>query len=307
MTLGRARPWLLATALLSANVGSSRVLHAAPAPSPSVKDACIDGADDGQALRDEGKLRDARARLLTCANTACPSAIAKDCGTWLADVESRIPTVVVSAVDAAGNDLVDVKVLLDGQPFLERLSGTEVSIDPGPHHLRYEHTAVPGSPSIEENIVIYERQKGRALVAKFHAAHPESSPQGASAPESSAAPARHPSAPIAAYVVGGVGLVALGSAAFFGLRGRADYSNLDDTCGRTRSCPQSDIDAVKTKFTIADISLGVGIAAIGVAAVLYFTHPKTAEPRTAAAPVLNHAVLAPTRGGGWLAGYETTF
>ncbi|WP_394847183.1 hypothetical protein LZC95_06905 [Pendulispora brunnea] len=301
MPMRGARPLLLATALLSVSIGSARTLRAAP--TPSAKDACIDGADEGQSLRDEGKLREARARLLTCANAACPSAIAKDCGTWLADVESRMPTVIVSAVDAAGNDLVDVKVFLDGQPFLERLSGTEVSIDPGPHRLRYEYTTDAAAPPIEENIVIYERQKGRALVAKFRAAEPEPPPQPAPV-----VVLRKPSPPIAAYVVGGAGLIALGSAAFFGLRGRADYSKLDDSCGRTHSCPQSDIDAVKTKFTISDISLGIGIAAIGVAAVLYFTHPKeTVEQRTGSAPLLNHAVLVPTRGGGWMAGYEAAF
>ncbi|WP_394836834.1 hypothetical protein LVJ94_07985 [Pendulispora rubella] len=299
-----ALPLLLSTALLSASVASTGTLHAAP--TPSTKDACIDGADEGQSLRDEGKLRDARARFLSCANSSCPGAIAKDCGTWLADVESRMPTVVVTAINAAGNDLVDVRVSVDGQPFLERLSGTEVTIDPGPHRLRYEYTGVPSMPPVEDNIVIYERQKGRALVAKFQSATTEPP----LAPASDASPVSSPkrSAPIAAYVVGGVGLVALGSAAFFGLRGRSDYSDLDSTCGRTHSCAQSDIDAVKTKFTISDISLGLGVAAIGVAAVLYFTHPKEpAGPRSGGAPLLNHAVIAPTRGGGWLAGYETAF
>ncbi|WP_394848283.1 hypothetical protein LZC95_12575 [Pendulispora brunnea] len=256
--------------------------HAKPKGDP-LKQKCIDDAEAGQTLRDEGKLGAARERFVECANPSCPGAVAKECRAWLADVEARIPTVVISAVDAAGNDLVDVKVSVDGRPWLERLTGAETAIDPGPHRFRLE---AAGAEPVEEALVVAERQKGRVLRAKF------------GRPASAAPVEKTPEAPVAAYVVGGVGVAALASFAFFGLKGLSDYNHLKDTCDP--NCSTSDTDAVKTKFLVADVSLGVGVVALGVATYLFLSHPgKSSSP--------SQATLTPLRGGGWLAGYQTRF
>ncbi|WP_394837778.1 hypothetical protein LVJ94_12775 [Pendulispora rubella] len=250
-----------------------------------VKQQCIDDAEEGQRLRDEGKLGMAREKFVGCANPSCPGAVVKECRAWLTDVEARMPTLLISAVDAAGNDLVDVKVSVDGRPWLDRLTGTETAIDPGPHQFRLE---AAGAEAVEETLVVAERQKGRALRAKFarvNAPAPPKKPEAASAP-------------VAAYVVGGVGVAALASFAFFGLKGISDYNHLKDTCDP--NCSTSDTDAVKTKFLVADISLGVGVVALGVATYLFLSHPgKSPSP--------SQATITPLRGGGWLAGYETRF
>jgi hypothetical protein len=67
--------------------------------------------------------------------------------------------------------------------------------------------------------------------------------------------------PVVTWVFGGVGIAALASTAYFGLTGLGDAHYMRDTC--KPKCPQSEIDAAHTKLLIANISFGVGVAAIG--------------------------------------------
>ncbi|MFI5297541.1 MAG: hypothetical protein ACHREM_05530, partial [Polyangiales bacterium] len=59
--------------------------------------------------------------------------------------------------------------------------------------------------------------------------------------------------PTIAYVLGGVGLVALGSFTYFGLSGRSDVSSLRASCGLY--CSDSDVSAAHRKLYVADASL----------------------------------------------------
>ena len=71
------------------------------------------------------------------------------------------------------------------------------------------------------------------------------------------------------YALAGVGAVALGSFAFFAVTGKSDENDLRDRC--SPNCPESDVDSVRTKYLVADISLGVGIASLGAATFLFVT------------------------------------
>lgn len=55
------------------------------------KASCVDSATKGQVLRDEGKLRDAKAAFTTCSQAACPSVVRASCGEWLAEVDAKLP------------------------------------------------------------------------------------------------------------------------------------------------------------------------------------------------------------------------
>ena len=72
-------------------------------------------------------------------------------------------------------------------------------------------------------------------------------------------------------VVGGIGVLALANFALFGLMGKSDVDKLQNC---KPNCAESDVDSARTKLIIADISLGVGVIGVGVAAFLYFTRPK---------------------------------
>jgi hypothetical protein len=71
------------------------------------------------------------------------------------------------------------------------------------------------------------------------------------------------SVPPAAVVVGAVGVLGLGGFAYFGLTGKARESQLDSSCAPR--CQQSDADHLRMTYLAADISLGVGVAALGIA------------------------------------------
>src|SRR5262245_17026817 len=65
---------------------------------------CVEAAYHAQELRDHGRLREARAALLTCAAPTCPAVVERDCRAWLSDVDERLPMIVVAVVDPDGHD-----------------------------------------------------------------------------------------------------------------------------------------------------------------------------------------------------------
>src|SRR5512142_618073 len=73
-------------------------------------DTCIDASVKGQELRDAGKLLDARAKFLLCSREPCPGLLQRDCAAWLANLDARLPSVVISAQDPDGHDTALVKV-----------------------------------------------------------------------------------------------------------------------------------------------------------------------------------------------------
>lgn len=69
-----------------------------------------------------------------------------------------------------------------------------------------------------------------------------------------------------AAVVGGVGVVAIGAGGYFFFDGKSDVSHLRDSCAP--GCQESDVDRARTKIRVADVLLGTGIIALGVATFL---------------------------------------
>ncbi len=230
------------------------------------KTACAGASDSGQKLRDEGHLVKARQEFLVCARDVCPPTIKKDCADWLTQSEASLPSVVLGAKDAQGQDLATAKVTIDGQPSDEKLEGKAMFVDPGPHTFRFE---IPGEKPIDQQIVVREGEKNRVVSVSWEkAATQQQQPGGATPP-----PPEPESKPnhIPAYVVGGIGIVALGVGTVFAIVGTGDYNDLKNGCGQTKSCTDDDVSPVKTKILIADIAFGVGIVAIGTAVVLYLT------------------------------------
>jgi hypothetical protein len=231
------------------------------------REQCATAADQAQQLRDEGKYRRAREQLLVCARDVCPAPIKRDCLDWLTQVENTAPTVVFGAKDGA-KDLSDVKVYVDGAAVTDRLDGKPVQMDLGKHTVKFEYQG----QTKEEEVIIGAGQKNRNVTVVFGAAAAAGGPSGpAAGGGGTAEPAKEGSlAP--ALVVGGIGVLALGSFAIFGLGGKSDVSDLESRC--KPRCTESEVDSARTKLIIADISLGVGIVALGVATYLFVTRPK---------------------------------
>ncbi len=233
------------------------LLGSATAARADDREHCAGAADQAQQLRDEGKYRRAREQLLVCARDTCPVPIKRDCLDWLAQLETIAPTIVLSAKEGT-KDLSDVKVVVDGVPVTDHLDGKPFQMDLGKHTIKFEHAG----QTKEEDVIIGAGQKNRNIGVVFRAAAEPApvAPRPAKERESGSL--------VPVLVVGGIGVVALGSFAIFGLSGKSDVNDLQSCKGH---CSQSSVDKARTKLIIADISLGVGIIALGVATYMFVT------------------------------------
>lgn len=213
--------------------------------------ACVTAADDGQRLRDTGALTAARASFVACAAARCPALVRESCEAWLSELDARLPTVVLGARDAAGNDLSNARVTLDGREIPRGLDGHAIAVDPGPHDLVF---TAPGHRPASQHLVVREGERLRPIVVAL----------------SAEPPARSRS--VAPLVVSGVvAAIGLGGFAALGLIGQHDKRALEDTCAPSRTCARDDVSAARTKLLLADVSLLVGIGGAAAFAVLFAT------------------------------------
>src|SRR5262245_60675118 len=242
--------------------------HASAQTDP--KTACTDSYVANQKLRREGKLTLAREQLLECAQESCPGAIKADCARWLGELEQNIPTIVIDAKGRDGKDTVAVRVFVDGDKVADQLDGRPIPIDPGAHTLRFEHD---GANAVEQAVVVQQGSKNRSVSVSFApAATADPEPGGANQPPPTNGDDGPPVHWAAVAVVGALSLGAFGCFIGFGVTGKNDADELDRTCGENaedpnlrKTCTDEQIDAVRTKLIVADVSLGVGIAAAAVA------------------------------------------
>lgn len=244
---------------------------------------CLGAADSSIQLRDQHKLRAARAQMLVCASSSCPAAIQTECLRRVDQINAAVPTVVFEAKDPAGNDLTNIKVDMDGQPLVDRLDGSAVALDPGEHHF---HFTAPGGVVTDKTIVIHESEKDRHERVVIGTPLPATSAQPAPAAATSTtpeAPAEDPGASrrTIAYVVGGVGAVGLVVGAIFGGLAISGSSSSKNECS-TSSCTNynqslSDYNSANTDGTVSTVAFIVGGAALATGVVLLVTAPKSAS------------------------------
>src|SRR5437868_3814423 len=99
------------------------------------KKECVAAYEEGQRSRKEGKLSEARERLLVCAQDGCPAVVRRDCTQWVGESELSTPAVVLEAVGDGGRDLTEVRVSVDGKPVA--VDGKAVSLNSGPHVVQF--------------------------------------------------------------------------------------------------------------------------------------------------------------------------
>jgi hypothetical protein len=275
----------LAVAFVSATFGLAPLAEAA---NPSTGE-CVAAADSSIQLRDQHKLRAARAQMLVCASSVCPAAIQTECLRRVDQINAAVPTVVFEAKDPAGNDLTNIKVDMDGQPLADRLDGSAVALDPGEHHFRF---TAPGGIVADKTIVIHESEKDRHERVVIGAPLPAVGAQPGPAAAVSAtpeAPAEDPGASrrTTAYIVGGAGVVGLAIGAIFGGLAISGASSSKNECSSS-SCTNyqqslSDYNSANTDGTVSTVAFIVGGAALVTGGILLFTAPKAASSGTSRA------------------------
>lgn len=217
-----------------------------------------------------------RAELLVCAKT-CPDELRESCGRWLQEIDREVPSIVVKAKDGRGHDVVDVSLALDGAPIAGYVEGTPIDLNPGPHTLR---VARAGHLAKDESFVVNAGEKLRVVEVWTEP----------KVEDVFVTRTRRP-IPAATYAFLGVGAVAAASFGIFASWSTIEYSK---TSSCTPSCAQTSRDSgFEAKTIVADVSLGVAVAALAGAGVFYLTRPTVTEryPKPAAAWV------APAPGG----------
>ena len=228
------------------------LMVAAPARAQT-KDECIAASENAQRFRDQHKPIEARAQFIVCARATCPDAIKSDCTDQVQKIADKIPTVVVRA-KRSGSDVVDATLTIDGAVAASRLDGTPITLDPGVHDMRVDAS---GAAPIERKVVVVEGEHDR--VFDFVLGVP-----------AVVVDTPHKHFPVGAAIFTGLTVAAFGVFAPFAILGANDFDAAKKTCAPT--CPDATVDPIRTKLLVADISLGVGIAAGVTAIVLYIAH-----------------------------------
>jgi len=304
--------------LLAAALVSTALCGTQAAAAEQTKEQCVAADEAAQPLRRSGKLRDARALLLQCIAAECPRPVRDDCAQRLGEVDRALPTVVFVAEGADGAALTAVHVTVDGVPLAEQLDGTALPIDPGEHTFAFK---VDGRAPIEKWLVIRESEKERRERVAFvapppptPAAAPAGIPQTlppTSAPAESTPSSSTPSETastangqrIAAYVLGGAGVVCIGVGGAFGLSAASKWSQAKIDCGSGCSATsnarseKSDADTAAAASTGAFIAGAVEIAA-GV--IVFLTAPSGEKTKGATLRVVPS--VGPSGGGVLLSG-----
>jgi hypothetical protein len=227
---------------------------------------CVSHNNDGVDLRAKHKLLASRAAYRECvADPGCPSVVLAECETALAELKTAIPTLLLSVLDEQRHDVVAASLKVDGRSVA--LDGQPLELDPGP----YELVASGQATSTSMQVVAVENEVNRQVELVLKA--PEPSPPeagqglgqehdlGLAAPP----PARRSRVP--SYVLGGVGAAAAASFAYFAISGHSGFNQLEQC---KPNCSRSDVRDVRTKYLVADVSLGVSVVALAAAGYFLF-------------------------------------
>lgn len=229
------------------------------AASPDLKRTCVDASTQGQTLRDEGKLLEARAELLVCAQDACPAVVRKSCLEWLAEVEARTPSIVVRAVDQRGNDVTDATLTIDDAEY--KLDGRAVSLNPGTHTITI--TEASGQTS-EQRVLLTEREQNRPVTVQLGASDDGSEGAFAGALSGAQTPRKADqkySVPVGSWVLGAVGLAGIGAFIYLQVASAKELDDLKKECP-FGNCTAEQTEPGRRKARYSYVPLGVGAGAI---------------------------------------------
>jgi len=274
--------------LLSARL----VLCALPQPAGATDrvQECIGEHVEAQLLRNQGRLVAAQARLLECAKPTCPALVRDVCGTLRQEVAAALPSIIPDALDKRGWPTSEPVVSIDGSPDLVPLDGRSLALDPGEHWLRFHH---PDGEIREVKLVLAESEHDRRVLADFR-------PRA----DSRRTLGEGQWASTALIVSAGFAVGALGSFTYFALSGRA-YENELSRC-RPDCDSRDDVDRMRSRYLVADVSLGIALVSVGVAAYAWTQRSSTSSSdrsqRATRTALSLQPVATPRRVGLWATG-----
>ena len=275
MRTALARPTALAFAIAA--------LAGAPLARADERVKCAEAAEEGQAKRDAFDFLAARELFASCARAACPAAVQRPCAAWLVEVEHSIPTISPSLRDAEGRDVLGAKLVLDGTVRSGVIDGTAFPVNPGRHEL----TAIaPSGARADATVLVLEGERARPVrLALPGRPLPTAADEPRLAPSSK--PREAPTGGVPLWPAFAFGAVSLAGFVTFGVLdadARADYRAYEGSC--SPSCSADKLSSLRTKVTLSEVGLGVGIGAAALAVGWTVLHLATrpSSPARAAAP-----------------------
>jgi hypothetical protein len=192
------------------------------------------------------------------------------------ELKARIPQLTIVRGSGAEAALVS----LDGVSLGATSIGVKLPVDPGPHTI---DARASGFKPFRTTVEMAERES-KKVELKLDAVPTPSTDAEPTARASSSAidSAGEEPAPsnVLPFVIGGAGVASLGAGVVFLLLRQHAITTLDGECTLPpgHQCPasaQSTYDQGKTYSLLANVTLGVGAAGIGVGTVLFFTQKKS--------------------------------
>jgi hypothetical protein len=197
---------------------------------------------------------------------------------------SRLTVVVASPTD-------ELEVLLDGTPVRRPAWNVAVPIDPGKHQVRAR------APGFEEfSIEVEVAQEKSDLTVTVPALTPSAATPAEGAPSPAEAPTDEGATAgqgkrTTGIILGGAGVALIGVGSYFGIRALGQMSDSDSECpnGRCTARGAKLSQDANTSANIANVTIGVGLVAIGVGAYFFITGNREMKAqRSFVVPVVSH-------------------
>jgi hypothetical protein len=245
---------------------------AASEPGQPSRAQCLDAHHNAQELKQGGKLLEAQEHLAICSSGSCPGVVITDCGNWLTELEQSTPSMVFE-LRLDGKEAAQARVYVDDKPVVDRTHA--VKVNPGRHAVRVE---LPPFEPHEEDVVLPEGQRMRLISVQFTSKPKEAAPAPVAAPPPPKQVVRP--TPVAVYPLAVLGLAGVGSFGAFAYLGKSEQTKLEDGCAPR--CSEGELSKMKRWYAIADVSAGVGAAALLTAAIVYLARPTREVDRDSA-------------------------
>jgi hypothetical protein len=251
-------------------------------PGASARAECARAYEASQEQRNSGQLISARDTLRSCAQASCPEFIRTDCATWLIEIQDELPTLVFAA-SSRGRAPSRVRITVDGRELSSGLDGQAVELDPGQYDFEFQ---AAGMQPVQRRLVVARGERNRLiqidlepLVSEPNPGQPRGQSERLSG-ERERSPKTIPRSLVLPGILAGAGVAGLAGFVGVGASARTRENQLKHTC--SPNCRDDLVAAVRTRYLVADLSLGVGIASLVLGT--YFFFDQSSAPRAHAHP-----------------------
>jgi hypothetical protein len=279
--------------------------------------SCVAAFDKAKESARDSHLRESSGWFAVCSRPSCDRALRKRCAVIRTRVAALLASVVPVVTGAAERADRGVVVRMDGEILTSDLDGTAIVVDPGDHQFTFtkdgeifatqsltigrgqrnqvvsasfqsprskEVESGEGDPSpastVDEPAAAAALRKvpPTDVVVQSEVADEEQAP--AVVHRLGRRPGNQPAgprtgAPWSAYALAGVGLLGVGGYLTFNLKGSADNDALAVLC--KPECKPISVRHVRNLYLAADVSLGIGIAALIGSTYLFLRSDRTEQ------------------------------